>query len=82
MSGGSGSRHINGIQGLLIREYYPGLVTHKGEVQAPMKWEHFSSVTDSNGDTLAAKIKREFWVSIFIAPHFSILRICWTFLKQ
>jgi hypothetical protein len=31
-----------------------------GEVQSPMKWEHFSSVTDSNGDTLTAKIKREF----------------------
>ena len=59
MSGADGSRHINGIQGLLIREYYPGFVTHNGEEKPPMKWEHFYSVI-SNGETLAAKIKREF----------------------
>ena len=61
MSGADGSRHINGIQGLLIREYYPGFVTHNGEEKPPMKWEHFYSVI-SNGETLAAKIKRELWV--------------------
>ena len=81
MNGASSSCHINGIQALLIKEYYPGLVFHKGELQPPMKWEHFYSIT-LNGETLAAKIKRELWVSVFIAPHFSILHIRWTFLKQ
>jgi hypothetical protein len=53
----------------------------KGELQPPMKWEHFYSVT-LNGETLAVKIKRVLWVSVFIALHFSILHIHWTFLKQ
>jgi hypothetical protein len=81
MNGASGSRHINGIQTLLIKEYYPGLVFHKGELHPPMKWEHFYSIT-LNGETVAVKIKRELWVSVFIAPHFSILHIRWTSLKQ
>jgi hypothetical protein len=68
MNGASGSRHINGIQALLIKEYNPGLVFHKGELHPPMKWEHFYIVT-LNGETVAVKIKRELWVSVFIAPH-------------
>lgn len=64
MTGGSDARHVNAIQGLLIRENYPGLVTHAGVAQPPMKWEHFYSVSVGN-ETLAAKIKRELWVSLF-----------------
>jgi hypothetical protein len=60
-----------------------------------MKWELFHLHTvpmpelergDRAGsparETLAEKIKREFWVSVFITMHFSILHIPWTFLKQ
>jgi len=82
VSGKKGACHINGIQGLLIKEYYPGLVTIKGEEQPPMSWEHFYAIEDSSGETLADKIKREFWVSLSITPHFSILFIRWAFLKQ
>jgi hypothetical protein len=39
--GGTGARHINGILSLLIKEYYPGLVTIDGIRKPPMKWEHF-----------------------------------------
>jgi hypothetical protein len=59
-----------------------------------MKWEHFHLHTvpvpepegsDHAGsparEPLAEKIKREFQVSVFIATHFSILQIHWTFLK-
>lgn len=92
--GGTGARHINGILSLLIKEYYPGLVTIDGVRKPPMKWEHFHLHTvpalepegsDLAGsparESLAEKIKREFWVSVFIATHFSILHIRWTFLK-
>jgi hypothetical protein len=89
------SRHVNGILSLLIREYYPGMVTIDGVRQPPMQWDHFHVHTvpvpePEGGDradsparkTLAAKIKREFWVSVFITTHFSILHIHWMFLKQ
>jgi hypothetical protein len=58
------------------------LVTIKGERKPPMKWDHFYLITVPEGGSLAEKIKREFWVSVFIATHFSILHIRWTFLKQ
>jgi hypothetical protein len=71
------------------------LVTIDGVRKPPMKWEHFHLHTvpmhepeggDRTGspvrETLAEKIKREFGVSVFIATHFSILHIPWTFLKQ
>jgi hypothetical protein len=32
-----GARHINGILSLLIKEYYPGLVTIDGVRKPPMK---------------------------------------------
>jgi hypothetical protein len=70
------------------------LVTIDGVRKPPMKWEHFHLHTvpalepegsDLAGsptrESLAEKIKREFWVSVFIATHFSILHIHWTFLK-
>ena len=63
MSGEGESRHINGIQGLLIKEYYPGLVDVDGELKVPTRWAHFYLI-DVGGETLAAKIKREFWVSL------------------
>jgi hypothetical protein len=74
--GGTGALHINGILSLLIKEYYPGLVTIDGVRKPPMKWEHFHLHTvpvlepegsDRAGspahESLADKIKREFWVS-------------------
>jgi hypothetical protein len=64
VSGGGNARHINGIQSLLIRKHYPGMVTHAGVTGPPFTWEHFSSVTDTEHGTLAAKIKMEFWVSL------------------
>jgi hypothetical protein len=86
--GGTGARHINGILALLIKEYYPGLVTFDCVRKPPMKWEHFHlrtvpALEPKGGDragspareTLAEKIKREFWVSVFITTHFSILHI-------
>ena len=63
MSGAGQARHINGIQGLLIKEYYPGLVNVNGEMKVPTKWSHFYLV-EEGGKTIAAKIKREFWVSL------------------
>jgi hypothetical protein len=62
MSGAGQARHINGIQGLLIKENYPGLVNVNGEMKVPTKWSHFYLVKEG-GETIAAKIKREFWVS-------------------
>jgi hypothetical protein len=76
--GGTGACHINGILSLLIKEYYPGLVTIDGIRKLPMKWEHFHlhivPVPEPEGgdragsparEPLAEKIKREFWVSVF-----------------
>ncbi|XP_066344399.1 uncharacterized protein [Miscanthus floridulus] len=60
VSGAGQARHINGIQGLLIKEYYPGLVNVNGEMKVPTKWSHFYLV-EEGGETIAAKIKREFW---------------------
>jgi hypothetical protein len=93
--GARGSRHVNGILSLLIREYYPGMVTIEGVRQPPMQWDHFHlhivPVPEPKGCDRAGsparephvvKIKREFWVSVFITTHFSILHIRWTFFKQ
>jgi hypothetical protein len=77
------SRHATSVQGLLIKKHYPGLVTIEGREIVPEKWHHFFLVKDVKTDeVLADKIKREFWVSLCIAPHISILRIRWTFFKQ
>jgi hypothetical protein len=75
-------RHVYGIQGLLIKKHYPGFVTIGGKEIVLDKWEHFYQVKDVHVEILAVKIKREFWVSLCIAPHISILRIRWTFFKQ
>jgi hypothetical protein len=63
VSGAGQARHINGIQGLLIKEYYPGLVNVNGEMKVPTKWSHFYLV-EEGGETITAKIKREFWVTL------------------
>jgi hypothetical protein len=52
--------HVNGIQGLLIKKHYPGLVTIGGKEIVPDKWEHFYQVKDVHDEILAVKIKREF----------------------
>ena len=64
MSGGGNSRHINGIQSLLIKEHYPGRVTHTGVTGPPYTWEAFAEVTDTVHGNVAARIKAEFWVSL------------------
>jgi hypothetical protein len=56
----AGARHPNGTQGLLIREHHPGLVNGR----VPYKWKNFYEVKDADGEVLAEKIKREFWVSL------------------
>lgn len=61
VSGGGESRHINGIQSLLIKKNYPGMVDFRGVREPPYTWSHFLSV---NEGALAAKIKSEFWVSL------------------
>jgi hypothetical protein len=63
VSGGGNARHINGIQSLLIRQHFPGMVLHAGVRGPPYTWEHFSSVEDNEHGTLANRIKRKFWVS-------------------
>ena len=60
VSGGGSSRHINGIQSLLIKKHYPGLVQSGAVREPPYTWDHF--LREDEG-ALAAKIKREFWVS-------------------
>ena len=79
--GGAGSRHPNGMLGLLIKKHYPGLVTcDDGTKAVPWHWPDFFKVRDEYEVPIGTKIKREFWVSLHCTA-LSILRIRWTFLK-
>ena len=57
-------RHINGIQGILIRQHYPGMVTYAGVTSPPLTWDHFYATEGNEFGTVAAWIKAEFWVSL------------------
>jgi hypothetical protein len=66
----------------VIKANFPGLVTIEERTIVPDKWAYYFLIKDADGEVLAKKIKRQFWVSLLIATHISILHICWTFLKQ
>ena len=82
MSARKSSPHVTSIQGRVIKANFPGLVTIEGRTIVPDKWPYYFLIKDAHGEVLAEKIKKQFWVSLSIATHISILRISWTFLKQ
>lgn len=69
-SSGCHQRPVNGILGLLVREHFPGLVTHGGLVEPATTFKHYESAPDGEdlvGRQFANKAERvrfELWVSI------------------
>jgi hypothetical protein len=61
------SRVPNGILGLLIRNYYPGIVKYKGKDVPACNWRHYNVVPElasSGGKPISAlqQVEEKFWV--------------------
>lgn len=60
------SRVPNGILGLLIRNYYPGIVKYKGKDVPACNWRHYNVVPElasSGGKPISAlqQVEEKFW---------------------
>lgn len=80
MTPGGHRRKVNGILGLLCREYFPGLVTLRGTEEPAWTWEHYVTAPDQfdrgyqthrTFNNMAERVKAELWVSL-LALHGSI----------
>jgi len=62
----------NGIIGVLIRWYFPGLVTYRKRLEPTWTWRHYQAAedtTDEGGmqfDNCLERVEESFWVSALL----------------
>ena len=58
-------RSPNGIVGVLIKTYWPGLVKIDDKEELALKWHHYEAKQDDDFGTKANAVLTRFWVSFF-----------------
>jgi hypothetical protein len=62
MSGGQ-TRSPNGVLGLLVRKYFPGIVTYKGKREPAYTAAHYLQGEDNEYGNALEHVFHDFWVS-------------------
>ena len=57
-------RHPNTLLGVLLREYYPGLVTIAGQQVIASTLSHYKAAEDPEHGNKWEAVKTKFWVSL------------------
>lgn len=66
MVGDAKCRLPNGVIGVLIKEYFPGMVEMpSGETVLATKWEHYEAKADGVYQNKANAVISRFWVSFY-----------------
>ena len=63
VSGGN-ARLVNGILGLLCRQYFLGIITYASKTEPAYFFDHNVVATDAEYPNKAARVKAELWVSL------------------
>ena len=55
---------VNGILGLLCRQYFPDIVMYASKTEPAYSFDHYAIALDAEYPNKAARLKAEFWVSL------------------
>jgi hypothetical protein len=71
-------RNSNGVVIVLLKEFFPGLITFIGRTEPPWTWKHYVAAPDTPDqdgveyDNCLARVEETFWVCFFIHQPLSL----------